>query len=841
MAAKKKKTTAGAKSAAKPQARASHQLKSILCFSASVFLLCIVFIKGENIWTEIHNFFFGLFGVITFFYPFLLCSIAVLYALDKFSGAIKAKVIEVGVIAALVGAAVDIFGSSAAKVSFGSYLAAAYKSGTHLKNGGFFGALIGRPIVMAFGKTGAVITVLLLIFIFVMIITGTTLSALFRAVSRPVKSISEQAESALQARAERAESEKKHEFNVDIPVDDIPKKRPPKSADSSLGEKQRRVISTYNGEDAGEEHADTQGREEQAQPAGREIEEIADDTAETPIGSEDRGQLDMALEDAKEQSRQRTAPLPLSDAKSADGENNSDEVPFDAEKEKQDFAEKITGGIELEDDDSYKFPPLSLLKKSQYENSNNVADELDHTAEQLVATLKSFGVETRIVDICRGPTVTRYELQPLPGVKISKITGLADDIALNLASAGVRIQAPIPNKSAVGIEVPNKTSVTVGVREIIESSEFAASKSKLTIAMGRDIAGNVVIGDIAKMPHGLIAGATGSGKSVCINSIIMSILYKATPDEVKLLMIDPKVVELGVYNGIPHLLVPVVTEPRKAAGALGWAVSEMEKRYKMFADRDVRNIAGYNKLVETLTDEPEVQKMPHIVIIIDELADLMMTAPREVEDSINRIAAKARAAGMHLLIATQRPSVDVVTGVIKANIPTRIAFAVSSQTDSRTILDTGGAEKLLGKGDMLFSPAGSTKPARVQGCFVSDEEVESVVEYIKTGGKADYDDSIMDEIERQAAAEKQKNPISSDSEDDGDSDSMIDDAIRVVVENGMASTSLLQRKLKLGYARAARIIDQMEERGVIGPYEGSKPRKVLISKEQLLEKQAGEE
>ena len=343
------------------------------------------------------------------------------------------------------------------------------------------------------------------------------------------------------------------------------------------------------------------------------------------------------------------------------------------------------------------------------------------------------------------------------------------------------------------------------------------------------------------MPHGLIAGATGSGKSVCINSIIMSILYKATPDEVKLLMIDPKVVELGVYNGIPHLLVPVVTEPRKAAGALGWAVSEMEKRYKMFADRDVRNIAGYNKLVETLTDEPEVQKMPHIVIIIDELADLMMTAPREVEDSINRIAAKARAAGMHLLIATQRPSVDVVTGVIKANIPTRIAFAVSSQTDSRTILDTGGAEKLLGKGDMLFSPAGSTKPARVQGCFVSDEEVESVVEYIKTGGKADYDDSIMDEIERQAAAEKQKNPISSDSEDDGDSDSMIDDAIRVVVENGMASTSLLQRKLKLGYARAARIIDQMEERGVIGPYEGSKPRKVLISKEQLLEKQAGEE
>lgn len=834
MAAKKKKSSAGAKTAAKPQARASHQLKSILCFSASVFLLCIVFIKGENVWTAIHNFFFGLTGVMTFFYPFLLCGIAVLYALDKFSGATKAKITEVGIIAVLIGAAIDIFGSSASKQDFGAYLSAAYNGGVHLKNGGFFGALIGRPIVMAFGKTGAVITVLILIFIFVMILTGTTLSALFSAVSQPVKSISEQAESALQARAERGEAEKKRGFNVDIPVDDIPKKRPPKSADSSLDEKQRRVISTYNDETAEKEQTlPAEEAEETAADTYTEREEDEITAAEEPIGAEDRAQLDMALESAKEQSEQHSA---RPNTEIADGG-----IPFDAEKEKEEFAEKITGGIELEDDESYKFPPLSLLKKSQYENSSNVADELDHTAEQLVATLKSFGVETRIVDICRGPTVTRYELQPLPGVKISKITGLADDIALNLASAGVRIQAPIPNKSAVGIEVPNKTSVTVGVREIIESSEFAASKSKLTIAMGRDIAGNVVIGDIAKMPHGLIAGATGSGKSVCINSIIMSILYKATPDEVKLLMIDPKVVELGVYNGIPHLLVPVVTEPRKAAGALGWAVSEMEKRYKMFADRDVRNIAGYNKLVETLTDEPEVEKMPHIVIIIDELADLMMTAPREVEDSINRIAAKARAAGMHLLIATQRPSVDVVTGVIKANIPTRIAFAVSSQTDSRTILDTGGAEKLLGKGDMLFSPAGSTKPARVQGCFVSDEEVESVVEYIKTGGNADYDDSIMDEIERQAVAEKQKNPAASDSEGDDDSDSMIDDAIRVVVENGMASTSLLQRKLKLGYARAARIIDQMEERGVIGPYEGSKPRKVLISKEQLLEKQAGEE
>lgn len=820
MATKKKSGASRSKNAPSHSTTASRQLKAVIWFAASVFLLFIVFIRGENIWTTLHNFFFGVFGVMAYFYPFLLCFVAVMYALDKCSGTVGAKITETSVLAVLVGAAIDIFASGADKLAFGKYLSAAYADGVLHKNGGFLGALIGRPIVLAFGKTGAVITVILLIFVFLMIITGTTLAALFRTLSRPVKSISTQAESAFQSRAEREQQEeekRKKGFNVDIPVDDIPKKRPPKSADSTLEEKQRRVVSAYY---------DEEPEEKPERRAGAKASADAEAAVEPPEGAQERAQLDSALKSAEEQAKpQKPA---------------AEEVPFDAQQAEREFRENLSSGIALTEDEGYKFPPLSLLRKSQYENSSNAVNELDNTADRLVETLRSFGVETRIVDISHGPTVTRYELQPLPGVKISKITNLADDIALNLATAGVRIQAPIPNKSAVGIEVPNKNSVTVGVREIIESSEFAASKSKLTIAMGRDIAGNAVIGDIAKMPHGLIAGATGSGKSVCINSIIMSILYKATPDEVKLLMIDPKVVELGVYNGIPHLLVPVVTDPRKAAGALGWAVSEMEKRYKMFADRDVRNLSGYNKLVETLTDEPEVTKMPHIVIIIDELADLMMTAPREVEDSINRIAAKARAAGMHLLIATQRPSVDVVTGVIKANIPTRIAFAVSSQIDSRTILDTGGAEKLLGRGDMLFSPAGSTKPGRVQGCFVSDEEVESVVEYIKTGGKAEYDDLIMDEIERQATAEKQKNSAPDAEEDDG-ADTMLDDAIRVVVENGMASTSLLQRKLKLGYARAARIIDQMEERGVIGPYEGSKPRKVLISKEQLMEKEAGEE
>ncbi|MBO5321561.1 MAG: DNA translocase FtsK [Clostridia bacterium] len=621
-----------------------------------------------------------------------------------------------------------------------------------------------------------------------MLVTGTTLIALFKALSKPVKSVKNQVEEAYQESQEREANGKQLKiikgFDPDISVDDIPKNRKKKT--ENLQEKQAKVVSTYYDEP------------------------IPVENLSQPDGAEDKQNLDRALQLAEEE-----------------------KIDFKAET--KEFTENLENAERKEN--TYVFPPLSLLKQSMNPEATSQGAQL--TAEHLINTLKSFGVEARVVNISRGPTVTRYELQPSAGVKISKITNLADDIALNLASAGVRIEAPIPNKAAVGIEVPNKQSDVVDVRGIFESPDFISAKSKLTVALGRDIGGNAVVTDLAKMPHGLIAGATGSGKSVCINSIIMSILYKATPEEVKLLMIDPKVVELGVYNGIPHLLVPVVTDPRKASGALGWAVTEMEKRYKMFADRGVRNVEGYNKFVEESGDE-ELEKLPHIVIIIDELADLMMTSPKEVEDSINRIAAKARAAGMHLLVATQRPSVDVVTGVIKANIPTRIAFAVSSQIDSRTILDGAGAEKLLGRGDMLFRFAGAPKPNRIQGCFVSDSEVESVVEFIKKGKTADYDDNIMVEIERQAAVEKkQKTGLP---EDGPEEDSMLGEAIRVVVENGMASTSLLQRKLKLGYARAARIVDEMEQRGVVGPYKGAKPRDVLITMDQLLEMEAaGEE
>ncbi|MEG2086918.1 MAG: DNA translocase FtsK, partial [Angelakisella sp.] len=483
----------------------------------------------------------------------------------------------------------------------------------------------------------------------------------------------------------------------------------------------------------------------------------------------------------------------------------------------------------------YSFPPVSLLKESKQLPKGDTSKELKANADRLVDTLKSFGVQTRIVDISRGPAVTRYELQPSAGVKISRITNLADDIALNLAAAGVRIEAPIPNKAAIGIEVPNKIISTVPIRELLDSQLFRDAKSKLTVVLGRDITGELALADLGKMPHLLIAGATGSGKSVCINSLIVSLLFKANPDEVKLLMIDPKVVELGSYNGIPHLLSPVVTDPKKAAGALCTMVGEMLRRYKLFADHNVRDLSGYNKLAQ---DKQEFEPLPQIVIIIDELADLMMASPKDVEDYICRLAQMARAAGMHLVIATQRPSVDVITGVIKANIPSRISFAVSSQIDSRTILDMGGAEKLLGRGDMLYYPVGSPKPTRIQGCFVTDGEVEHVVEYIKNGSAADYDQTMMDEIDRNAAQVGGKgagknNAASGGGEDD--TDALFTDAIQAVVEAGQASTSLLQRRLKVGYARAARLIDEMEQRGIVGPFEGSKPRQVLISKERFYE------
>lgn len=544
---------------------------------------------------------------------------------------------------------------------------------------------------------------------------------------------------------------------------------------------------------------------------------------------------------------------PVAEPESADpkpGKQTSEEVPTVAEHTKrkartseEEIQKEIADVVQemapaaAQPEKKYVFPPVDLLKAGSGKKSANTESQLRETANKLQQTLKTFGVNVTVTNISCGPAVTRYEIQPEMGVKVSKIVGLADDIKLNLAAADIRIEAPIPGKAAVGIEVPNKENVMVAFRDLIESKEFKESKSKISFAVGKDIAGKTKVTDIAKMPHLLIAGATGSGKSVCINTIIMSILYKADPSEVKLLMIDPKVVELSVYNGIPHLMIPVVTDPKKASGALHWAVAEMTDRYEKFAQANVREINGYNAKVDSIEvseGQERPQKMPQIVIIVDELADLMMVASNDVEEAICRLAQLARAAGIHLVIATQRPSVNVITGLIKANMPSRIAFAVTSGVDSRTILDMNGAEKLLGKGDMLFNPQGAPKPIRVQGAFVSDEEVSEVVEYIKEhNGDAQYNDSVQQKMESLQSSGSNSVSISdSDAADDG-RDAYFVDAARIIVDKEKASIGMLQRYLKVGFNRAARIMDQLEEAGIVGPEEGTKPRTVLMNKEQF--------
>ncbi|MPL97728.1 DNA translocase SpoIIIE [bioreactor metagenome] len=517
--------------------------------------------------------------------------------------------------------------------------------------------------------------------------------------------------------------------------------------------------------------------------------------------------------------------------KEANKNVKEDEKP--KKKEKLDSSVKDVVSKEIEEsltdekkeEKIYIHPSVDLLNiNSKMKLRSEDKKELIENAGKLEGILNDFGVDAKVVQVTKGPSVTRFEIQPSPGVKVSKIVNLQDDIALGLAASGVRMEAPIPGKAAIGIEVPNNKQTSVFLREVLDSKEFETSDKKLAFALGKDIAGKCVVGDLATMPHMLIAGATGSGKSVCINTLIVSLLYKYSPNEVKLLMVDPKVVELSVYNGIPHLLIPVVTDPKKAAAALNWAVNEMNKRYKLFADSSVRNIESYNSLYDKGIIE---EKLPYIVMIVDELADLMMACPNDVEDYICRLAQMARAAGMHLIIATQRPSVDVITGVIKANIPSRISFAVSSGIDSRTILDSTGAEKLLGRGDMLYCPIGENKPIRVQGAFISEEEVEKVVSFIKEEeAGVDYEESILEHIENGSKE-------SGKSDDIEENDELLDEAIKIVIEYNQASTSFLQRKLRIGFNRASRIMDELEERGIISEKDGSRPRQVLLSKEEL--------
>lgn len=768
---------------------ARKQVGAIILFAVALFLLCLAIIPGASVWEAVRGFYFGVFGFCSYIWPVVLVYVAVMTSLDRPTDKLGTKVIEAAIFILLLCSVIHVFTLDPS----GSYfvdIKNTYLAGIEHKNGGAFGALLGGGLFYLFGKAASAATFFILMFVDLMFMTGLTLIRLFHTLWKPVQKIERYSEERIQNR-EQIHSEnpvRRKPFNVDV---DLGPSLPSNDIFDNEATAELPEINDI-----------TEPELSKPKPAPAPI---ARTDEEKPV-------------DLKDIIRRVNNPEPPKAAK-------TNAVPiFEVDK-----TDEPAGA------DGYQLPPVSLLNPPVQVGRADHSAELNENSQRLVETLKSFGVETKIVDISQGPSVTRYELQPAVGVKISKITNLSDDIALNLAASGVRIEAPIPNKRAVGIEVPNKSRSVVTAREIIDQQEFYQAKSKLTVALGKDITGQAAYADLAKMPHLLIAGTTGSGKSVCLNSMIVSILYHAKPDEVKFLMIDPKKVEFSVYNGIPHLLVPVVGEPRNAAGALNWAVTEMLERYKMFSDNNVRDIRGYNALCEK---DPEKKPMYQIVIVIDELSDLMMAAPNEVEDAICRLAQMARAAGMHLLIATQRPSVDVITGIIKANIPSRIALSVSSQIDSRTILDMSGAEKLLGNGDMLFNPIGNSKPIRIQGCYLSDQEVEEVVSFIKSQSNCEYDENVIKDIESLAVKEKKKAGMDDESAFDNNDDEMLTKAIEVAVEAQQISATFLQRRLRVGYARAARLIDEMNQRGIVGPSEGSKPRKVLLTREDWLEMSA---
>ena len=826
----------------------------------SLLLMTVAFIPGRNVWASIRGFFFGFFGLGFYLFDIFLLVIGVRVALNSLRRSCifttVCAFLASGMFSAVVHLTVNSI-SAGGKEEFLSQFVNAYELGMGFNEGfvvtgGVLGAVFGGGMLHLLGKAAAFVFSVLLLAVFLFLFLNISFSSVSDCVSKAINGSKEKLDESNELRKARrlekqelreqerleAEAQLEKERLAENDAFDFSKTQIELDDNMSVRRK-KRSARPYNPEERLFTFTENDAAAMKKEKAERE--ELVDTEDIEPI-SEKNPDINEAIEAA--------AGLKAEENELPDGYDevvDADEADLDAEAQsivnaaitKADKnARKNIEEVKNYTDESrpkkeYCLPPIDCLKEPDFSRAGDYAAEMKTTAKKLVDTLKSFGVETNLIGVSRGPSVTRYELQPAPGVKINRITNLADDIALNLASAGVRIEAPIPNKSAVGIEIPNQHKSMVTLREIISSSEFQNAKSKLNVALGKDITGNATCTDIAKMPHLLIAGTTGSGKSVCLNCMIVSILYEAKPSEVKLLMIDPKQVEFSIYNGIPHLLVPVISDVRKAAGSLAWAVSEMENRYKAFSACGVRDIKGFNKYV---LDHPEQQFMPQIVIFIDELNDLMMVSPKEVEDSICRLAQKARAAGMHLVVATQRPSVDVITGIIKANIPSRLSLFVSSQVDSRTILDTVGAEKLLGNGDMLFNPVGMSKPVRIQGAFLSDEEIENVVSFIKEQEEVEYDSEVMDEIARNAVADNKKKSAQASAGDEvGDADGMVAAAIDVVVECQAASTTLLQRKLRLGYARAARIMDELEQRGIVGPSEGSKPRKVLMTQLQLAE------
>ena len=804
MGRKKKKSTSTKNS--KKSTGINIDIAVIILFLVSILLFVLIYGEKGAIGEILSPTLGGIIGSIKYIIPIGFMAIAICVAKDDRSY-IASKLIQYAVLLSCFAATMSIYqiskGAINLELEFNSIIEVAYDLGANYNlGGGTVGVVIAYPLIQLLGMFGAAVTTVGVVVVLCVFTFGLHPSELMLDIMDEINARREERDEELNIRREKRLARRENIRNIQAEMEE-PQAPHKKHIQASIDDDE--ITINLNNENRREEEA--QEKPKLSLFNRKNKEENNPDVIE--------GNIYKDTARANEQEQHKAV----------------EDALFTVEEEQKESKTKAV--LQLEhtisvEDENYEYPPINILGKGKKANKAG-AKALTEKATQLQRTLYSFGVSAKVENISVGPAITRYELKPAEGVRVNKIANLADDIALNLAAESIRIEAPIPGKQAVGIEIPNKEKESVPLRDVIESQEFEDNSSKLTVALGKDVAGNVVLADIAKMPHVLIAGSTGSGKSVCINTLITSFIYNAKPSEVKLVMIDPKVVELSVYNGIPHLLIPVVTDPRKAAGALAWAVQEMDNRYNLFAQKGVRDLKGYNAAAEK--DENSLGKLPQIVIIIDELADLMMVASKEVEDAICRLAQKARAAGMHLVIATQRPSVDVITGLIKANIPSRIAFAVSSQIDSRTILDQVGAEKLLGKGDMLFYPASASKPTRVQGAFVSDGEVEKIVDFVKSNGVATYNEDILEEIER---SNKSDGQIEKEAEED-DTDPLLMEAIDTVVEIGQASTSFIQRRFKVGYARAGRIIDQMEARGIISGYEGSKPRQVLITKERLEE------
>lgn len=799
--------------------QSKNQMVAIIIFALAFLVFFIGIIRGQTgtLWHSVRGVTFGFFGYNTFVIPVMLIYLAVIMTMDKVESNIVIKIFEGLILLTFISSFVYII-RHGADISFADDIKAEFmkyfdEGGTGC---GIFSAFFGEVILLiGKEKAPAYVIIGLLIFVSFMFFTGFTLIRLFRMIASPVKKVGEYTQKKYAAAADDEEphGHRKKMFKVydESALDDDEKAAPVKKKSKIAHEKDYKI-------------ADFD--ENDSMPA-TETDEIKD------IFSIPKENEKVETVENKAQNEPVIYTPPESDKK------EEKITAAELETSKSEITDEISESGESRDE-NYIFPPVDILNKPEKNTRAASQADLKATADKLIGALASFNVAASVTEIVPGPSVTRYEVAPAPGVKISKFTGLADDLALHLAApAGVRIEAPIPNKSAIGIEIPNRGRTTVTMREIVSSDVYEKAKSKINVALGKDIAGNIVCCDLAKMPHLLVAGTTGSGKSVCLNSMIVSILYNAKPSEVKILLIDPKQVEFSVYNGIPHLLVPVVSDARKAAGALAWAVTEMLNRYKTLQENGVRDIGAYNSLCD---EREDLQKMPQVVIIIDELSDLMSVAPSEVEDSITRLAQMARAAGMHLVVATQRPSVDVITGLIKANIPSRIALSVSSQIDSRTIIDTSGAEKLLGYGDMLYYPVGMSKPQRVQGCFLSDAEIERVVSFVKKQETTVYDDAVQQEIEKNALSTSKKGSkdVSSDGGNVSDADmQIINKAALLVIDNPeKASISAFQRNLSLGFSKAGRIMDELESRGVVGPSAGSKPRKVLMSKAQWYEMNA---